>query len=596
MKRSDRLPRFRSIQVAMAFAYSVLSVVMIVGAVLISYSVTEEAARSSSRRYTQQLVVQIAGNIESYIEYMDSVSAFVQSNLDVQAFLRERDSEARTAIAQRAEKALGAIVRSRKDISLVSVFGYDGSFLAHDPAVLKNPNADPARLGWFIQARANGGKPAISSSHVQNVVQDSYRWVISLSREVIDQTTNQGAGVLLVDLNFEVIDRICGSVSLGKRGYIFIVDGEGNIVYHPRQQLIYGGLKTENIQQIIASRDEYLSIKDADGDKLYSVRTMGTTGWKIVGVNYEDELVANRESIRLTYTAWGLGFFVMTIILSIVLAKRISEPLMRLRRSMQAVELGNFDIRVDIQSSDEIGELGKDFNIMIAEIRELIRENSEQQELKRKSELKALQLQINPHFLYNTLDSVIWMAEGGKEQEVITMVSALARLFRLSISKGKEIIDIRSEVEHVGHYLTIQKIRYKDKLDYSIAVDPDILGCRTVKIILQPLVENAIYHGIKNKPSPGKVTIRGSRTVKGLELLVIDDGIGMTAEAITRALSRTATDPDTDTESSGLGVRNVDERIKLYFGPEYGLDFESSPETGTTVRVRLPAIEGDFPS
>jgi len=179
---------------------------------------------------------------------------------------------------------------------------------------------------------------------------------------------------------------------------------------------------------------------------------------------------------------------------------------------MRTVEQGNFDVRSDIRSDNEIGDLGKDFNIMVAEIKNLLRRITQEQEQKRKSELKALQMQINPHFLYNTLDSVIWMAEGGKQNEVITMSSALARLFRLSISKGKEIISIGSEVEHVVSYLTIQKIRYKDKLDYRIEVDGAIKTYKTVKIILQPLVENAIYHGIKNKETGGTIIIRG---VKG---------------------------------------------------------------------------------
>jgi len=475
---------------------------------------------------------------------------------------------------------LDAVYRSRQDISLAAIFRYDGGFVAHDPTALRNPFVDNEKQSWFIQAREAGGKSVISSSHVQNAIKDRHRWVISLSREL------GGEGVLLVDLNFSVIDDICNSVTLGTRGYIFIVAADGSIVYHPQQQLIYGGLKGENIQRIIEGGDVYFAASAGGADKLYSVKTMKATGWKVVGVNYGDELVANREKIRLNYLAWGLGFFATTIILSILIARSISRPIKSLRASMRAVELGDFDIRVDIQSDDEIGELGKDFNIMIAKIRELIRLNTQQQELKRRSELKALQMQINPHFLYNTLDSIIWMAEGRKEEEVITMVSALAKLFRLGISKGQEIIPIGQEIEHVESYLTIQKIRYKDKLDYEISVDPEIRRFRTVKLILQPLVENAIYHGIKNKAEAGKIVVSGRRTETGVELAVSDDGVGMGAEQLQSLLSRSS-----EPNGNGLGVRNVDERIKLYFGDEYGLMYESAEDEGTTVRVRLPAWE-----
>ena len=570
----------------MAFAFSVLAVSMIVTTVLISYALTEDVARRSSRRYTKQLIDQVAANIESYIDYMESVSSFVLSNQDIQDYLRASGGRDDGRIAGRATAVLDTIVRSRRDISLVAVFDYDNRFVTHNPELRLNPFADPKSQPWFQAARAAGGKPVVSTPHVQNAIVNRYRWVISLSRGITDRTTGKGAGILLVDLNFDVINHLCGSVALGKRGYLFIVDRDGNIVYHPQQQLIYGGLKTENIRGVLDAQGDYFSSSDSEGDKLYSVSDMRSTGWKVVGVNFGDELVENREEIRLTFSAWGVGFFALTVVLSIVLSLRISRPIKRLRKSMQAVEMGNFDIRVDIQSEDEIGELGKDFNIMIAEIRALIEQNNRQQELKRKSELKALQMQINPHFLYNTLDSIIWMAEGRKEQEVITMVSALARLFRLSLGKGKEIVDIGSEVEHVRHYLTIQKIRYKDRLDYEIDVDPEILGYKTVKIILQPLVENAIYHGIKNKATPGKVTISGSRTAHGVELVVRDDGIGMSREA----LARLSGGESEHRSGGGLGVRNVDERIKLYFGKEYGLDFESAEDRGTTVYVRLPAL------
>lgn len=571
----------------MAIAFSVLSVSMIISTVLLSYALTEDVARIGSRRYTKQLVDQVAANIESYIDYMESVSYFALSNQDIQDYLAASGPRKDGRLKQRAAAVLDTIVQSRRDISLAAVFDYDGDFVAHALELKRNPFADVSGKPWFAAARKASGDPAISTPHVQNVVKDRYRWVISLSREIPNRATGKGAGILLVDLNFNIINTICGSVALGKRGYLFIIDREGSIIYHPQQQLIYGGLKSEDVQRVLAVSGDYFASSEEDGDKLYSVSAMRATGWKVVGVNFRSELVENREAIRLTFSAWGIGFFALAIVLSIVLSLRFSRPIKRLRKSMQAVERGDFDIRVDIQSSDEIGELGKDFNIMISEIRTLIKQNNLQQELKRKSELKALQMQINPHFLYNTLESVIWMAEGRKEQEVITMVSSLARLFRLSLGKGKEIIDIRSEIEHVGHYLTIQKIRYKDKLDYEITVDPDILDLKTVKIILQPLVENAIYHGIKHKASPGKVTVSGKRTARGVELAVHDDGIGMSREA----LSRLSNPNEHSGSGGGLGVRNVDERIKLYFGKEYGLDFESAEDKGTTVFVRLPALE-----
>ena len=601
MNRNNPDKRHHSIQVTMALTFSVISVSIIVGAILIAFSVTEETARIASRRYTQQLVNQVAANIESYIDYMDSVSIFVQSDRAVQEFLTAPTMARKEVAVPAASSLLDTLVSSRKDISLVAAFDNQGGFVSHDQSHALNPFADPRRQNWYLAAREAGGSSVISSSHVQNVILDRYRWVISLSREIVSADGEHSTGVLLVDLNYDVIEGICSSIQLGKRGYIFIVDRNGEMVYHPQQQLIYGGLKSENIRLVMEEESEYFTGDDEDQDVFYSVKAMRTTGWKVVGVNYRSELVENRDSIRTTYALWGLAFFAITIVLSVVVSTRISRPIKQLRKSMQAVEQGNFDIQADIRSANEIGELGKDFNIMISEIKKLLHRITEQQEQKRKSELKALQMQINPHFLYNTLDSVIWMAEGKKQDEVIAMSSALARLFRLSISRGKEIIDVASEVEHVANYLTIQKIRYKDKLDYRMEVPEAIMGYKTVKIILQPLVENAIYHGIKNKAGTGIITISGSRTPDGIELTVHDDGVGMDAGCLERlrqslAGESEAREADPSSPHSGLGVRNVDERIKLYFGSGYGLSYESAEDQGTLVRIHLPAVERELES
>jgi len=591
--------RYHSIQITMAIAFSMVSVSIIVAAILLSFSVTEETARLSSQQYTQQLIRQISNNISAYIDYMNGISTFVQSDKDIQEYLLVQNREKKIIAAQRAQEVLKTFIRSRKDISLVAVFNFNGESLFHDSAFIQNPFRPPMTQPWFTAALQAQGGSVISSSHVQNIVQNRYRWVISLSRLIYKTGTNQQIGVLLVDLNYEVINRICSSIQLGKRGYVFIIDKNGEIVYHPQQQLIYGNLKKENIQQIVHSTKNYFAADNVEADKFYSIETMPVIGWKVVGVNYRDELVENRDKIRRTYAFWGLAFFSISILLSLFIAQRISQPIRQLRNSMRQVEQGNFSIRADIQSSNEIGELGRDFNIMVIEIEKLLLRVTEQQELKRKSELKALQMQINPHFLYNTLDSIIWMAEGGKHQEVIDMSSALARLFRLSISKGKEIIDIGSEVEHVRNYLTIQKIRYKDKLDYQILVPDELKSYKTVKIILQPLVENAIYHGIKNKEGPGLIIIGARKNQSGIELYVQDDGVGMNEETLRKLKDRlVGKNPDQSNNSnllhSGLGVHNVDERIKLYFGTAYGLSYESSEEEGTTVRIQLPAIEGEL--
>ncbi|MCX7711150.1 MAG: sensor histidine kinase [Clostridia bacterium] len=583
-------PSFKSIQSSIAVAFSCLIIAIILVMAFLSYRLNSDSVENNSQEYTYQLIEQVNTNIESYINYMENISSMVLDNYDIREYLSqesELDREKNELQEQKISALFKSIINARKDISSIMIFGYNGKFISNRRNIKLNENNAPKNQSWYKKAVEAGGRAVVSSSHVQNVIEDEYRWVVSLSRELTSADGKNKLGVINVDLNYSVINNMCNKIKLGKKGYIFIVDNEGNIVYHPQQQLVYSNIKTEQIDRVLKSTSSSFILNEGGQKKMYTIKELSQTGWKIVGVAYVDELVANKRTIQAYYLLGGIGFLVLTIILSIVISSRISKPVKRLEASMKEVEKGNFNIQVDIASSNEIGELSRAFNIMTSEIKELIKQNMKEQELKRKSELKALQAQINPHFLYNTLDSIIWMAESKKSEEVILMASALAKLFRLSLSKGEEIITIGTEIEHIKSYLTIQQMRYRNKLDFEIDVDEDIRQNKILKIILQPLVENAIYHGIKNKAEVGTVKIKGKRDGDRILLQVIDNGAGMTPEEIETIFNK----KESSVRGSGVGVRNVNERIKLYFGDDYGLSFESEIDRGTVANLRLPVME-----
>ncbi|NBC29807.1 MAG: HAMP domain-containing protein [Spirochaetes bacterium] len=625
----------RRIQTTIALAFASLVFVTSVVIAILSYSFTQQAVRRTSQDYTEQLITQVQTNIDSYITHMENIAEVVQLNDQVQTYLRGADELSGSAAAEyrnRITTFLNSISRTRADISLILIAGDNGRVLTNDPEIELNSSITISEQDWYQAAQAHSGSAVISSSHVQNIVDGEYRWVITLSRTVNNPQSGAGYGVMLVDLNFSVINDLLSNISLGKKGYLFIVDSTGRIVYHPRQELLYSNLEREHIDRVLDGQDGSFAVTDEKGERIYTVRTSGQTGWKTVGVNYASELVQNRATIQRYYIYWALACIVVAVFVSVLISHRLSQPIMRLRTSMQAVEQGSFDVTAEVSANNEIGDLAKDFNIMVAQIKELMRRNAEEQEQKRKSELMALQNQITPHFLYNTLDSVIWMAEGKQHSNVVATVSALARLLRLSVSRGDELISIHDEIEHIKNYLTIQKLRYRDTLDFMIDVDEDVLHLRTPKVILQPLVENAIYHGIKNKDGGGHVIIRGTRRGKDVVLSVRDDGVGMSDERLQSLLpeagpfagsprrgadgeARTAVPerqkgptPATgavrtarrEADSSRLprrrgrvGVRNVHERIQLYFGTGYGLSFDHNNGAGTVVEVRLPVITGD---
>ncbi|MBD0378715.1 sensor histidine kinase [Paenibacillus sp. WST5] len=582
--------RFKSIQSTIAVAFSCLIVVTITVIAWMSYHLSTDAVKKNSRDYTYQLMGQVSSNIDSYINYMDNISRMVLSSYDIKEYLLKQvylGANGKEDLKQKISFQLNTVLNTRKDISSILIFGTNGEIIPYNKNIKLNPQVNPTEQSWYKKAIEAKGKVVISSSHIQNMILNDYTSVISLSRELSSDVGGEKLGVLLVDLNYSVINDICNKIKLGNRGYVFIVDAQGNIVYHPEQQMINNNQKIELISQVMRTPGSNFITSEGKDSRMYTIKTSQSTGWKIVGVTYVDELVSNKNELQ-TYTFFGgIAFLIIVVLLSIILSLRISRPIKHLERSMKEVEKGNFDIQVDIQSSNEIGHLSNRFNRMTTEIKELMLQNVKEQELKRKSELQVLQAQINPHFLYNTLDSIIWMSESGKSKEVTLMTASLAKLFRLSISKGEEFISIFNEIEHIKNYLTIQKMRYKSKLDFEINVDKGILSYKVIKIILQPLVENAIYHGIRNNEGIGTIQITGIRMESRILLQVIDNGIGMSQEEIQNMYRKDRTSG----KRSGIGVQNVDTRIKLHFGDQYGLQFESELGKGTTVNVWLPVIE-----
>ena len=252
-------------------------------------------------------------------------------------------------------------------------------------------------------------------------------------------------------------------------------------------------------------------------------------------------------------------------------------------------ELGrDFDIEdLEVISDNEIGSLTRSFNVMTHRIWELMEQNVKEQEQKRKIELKALQSQINPHFLYNTLDSIIWMAEGKKNEEVVIMTASLARLLRQSISNEDELVTVGQEIEYVRSYLTIQKMRYKDKLEFEIKADPSITQVPIIRLVLQPLVENAIYHGLKYKDSKGLLTVHGYMKGENAVIDITDDGVGMDEETLKHIYDK----HKVNYRSNGVGVYNVQQRLVLYYGKDYGIIYHSEKGKGTTASVVIPGIQ-----
>lgn len=445
---------------------------------------------------------------------------------------------------------------------------------------------------WFRSALNRTENQHFSLPHVQYVfdnAENQYRWVISLSRAVeLTHGTSTSQGVLLVDIRYSSLEQLFGGITTGRGGYFYMISGNGEILYHPQMQLLDSGWVQENNGRAAGYSDGNHEEIFAGKKRMATVKTIGYTGWKVVGVTPENAVSLNTIKTRLFIV------FVIALILCILalinsyISSRITNPIRELEKSVGVLEAGNLSAPVYIGGSYEIRHLGKSISDMAGQIRLLMQDIVREHEAKRKQEFDTLQSQINPHFLYNTLDIIVWMIENEQKTEAVKVVTALARFFRISLSRGKSLITVKDELEHVRNYLMIQQMRFKNKFTYTIESDDEVLELASLKLMLQPLVENAIYHGMEYMDGDGEIFVRAWQEEKELYLEVRDNGLGMTEEQVESLFTDTA--HVASKRGSGIGVRNVNERIKLYFGAEYGLSIESEPDEGTAVKIHLPAV------
>lgn len=474
----------------------------------------------------------------------------------------------------------------------IALFSADGELLESVPALRVRNNLDVTREAWFSYTLDRTENQHFFLPQVQQIFEsssDQYRWVIPMTRVVeITKGTDTVQGILLIHLNYTGLKLLLDGVTLGNEGYIYLIDGNGEIIYHPRAQLIDSGLEHENNRAVSEYRDGIYQETFQGEERVITVKSVGYTGWKLIGVAPRQTVSLNslKTQLLVVFVA-AFILFLMSLVNSYI-SSRITTPIRKLELSVNEIEKGNLNAKVDAEGSYEIRHLGQSVQNMAKQIQVLMADIVSEHEKKRKQEFDTLQSQINPHFLYNTLDIIVWMIENEKPDQAVKAVTALARFFRISLSRGKSIITVKDELEHVRNYLMIQHMRFKNRFSYTIEAEDEVLELASLKLMLQPLVENAIYHGMEFVDGDGEIFISAWKEGEDLYLKVSDNGLGMTEEQVARLFSDM---PHTgSSRGSGIGVKNVNERIRLYFGSEYGLSIESEPDEGTVVTIHLPAV------
>ncbi len=550
------------------------SAIIAVSSVLVISNVTNihynQSIDESTVKYNVHIVENVSKSIDGYLEEMvnvsNSLTEFVQ-NKGVSPDIADPNP---------------FILRS--DINTIAVFDSNGKLILKTNEKPLKGNASIVSQSWFRSVPPGSRNYHISAPHVQCLYQGEYPWVLSLCKGLSWKENGKTCfGTILVDLNFNSIKGLCSE--LGKKDYIFILGEDNELIYHPNQQMIYYGIG-DKINPSIYQLNPGNSIITVDDQRMaVCVKKLNSTNWRVVGVSPLNGLFSIDSEIKNFITiALFLSTFLIAV-LSILISLLITRPIRNLIKLMGKVEGGEMDAFAQVSGTVEVQELSRSFNNMVYRIKRLMGEIVHDQQQLRKSETKTLYAQINPHFLYNTLDSIVWMAESGDNPKVVKMIFSLAQFFRLSLSGGRDTITVEQEMKHAETYLTLQKMRFSDQFTYEIQADPDVLQCKTLKIVLQPILENSVIHGVGDLPYQGKIIVKAARDGDMLVFQVIDNGFGIEPEKLAKIL-------EIDQKSkSGIGIKNVNGRIQLQYGSQYGLHYESELDEGTTVTIRLPYVK-----
>lgn len=573
----------QSIQMTISLSFTFVSVLCMSILGVLLYNRFVYKMEDMTTQSAEQLLNQTAINLESYLRNMRRISDAMYYSV-----IKDKDLATDTL-----DEEMNLLYEANKD-NLISIACYtnDGKLVAAAPVATEKDNLDIVDQEWFTEAVGQMENVHFSTPHVQNLFDDpSYRyyWVVSLSQAVeLTSGGNSTLGVLLVDMNYSSIEQLLTKANTDNASeYVYLMDSNGELIYHPKQKLIYMDLYQEN-NLAAAEYEDGSRQEEFGGEKrLVTVKTISYTGWKIVSVVPMSSFDMGISGMRLFVILLIALSILMIILLNQLVSARIAKPLQKLNDSVRDWESGNMNPDIYVGGSLEVEHLGKTLRSTVGQIQELMHDILVEQEEKRKSELDALQSQINPHFLYNTLDSIVWMIEGERYEEAVFMITQLASLFRISLSRGKTIISIEDEVKHARNYMNIQKVRYKNIFSVDFQIDEEILHCCTVKLVIQPLLENAIYYGVECMDGDGEIRVVGYKREHDVYIEVQDNGLGMpkeTVEALLKENNRIRK------RGSGVGLLNVHNRIRLRFGSTYGLEIESQPDEGTTVRIHLPDI------
>jgi len=573
------------------FIFLILLPTIIISAFI--YKNSSDALYLQSSEYTLLLMQQLNSNISSFINQMERQSnlpllEYKTMSSDVQKILKNSSpiSEQQRISNEYALRSMFINIKYSNDyIDNIMLYANDGNAYSFYDEVAVEP--DYTKTEWFQKTQAANGEAYFISPHVFEAGKLRTKTVFSIARQLKDFSTLRQLGIIVIDADINAIADPCQKINLGSGSNVIITDGAGNMIYSKNTQFISSSNKLD-IDTEISGASGVMTDHIQSQTVQITWYTSKEIGWKFFGIAPVSEINKGIAKIQQNIYFFYISLFIFALIFFASISFGVIKPINRLRDLMKTVDKGNFDISIKVNSNDEIKELGDSFNAMIAKINELVNKVYTVDLAKKQAELNALQSQINPHYLYNTLESIRMMAAINDDVDVMNMIAALGDSFRYIINISNEVVTVADEINHINNYLMIQKMRYQDRISYKVEIDPDIVKCKILKLILQPIVENSILHGLENKVTDGHISVSGYREGDNIIFRISDDGAGIPESQLTE-IKQIVFEGNRIDSKQFIGLTNIYERLKIYFDDHFTLDIASKPGAGTTVTLKVPS-------
>ncbi|WP_162463257.1 sensor histidine kinase [Paenibacillus psychroresistens] len=547
-----------------------------------------ENMKQNTGEFSIELLNQLGKNLDNYLKELDRISISFALDTGVKDALKKNQEY--TAVEKFNDKILidkalmNIVLVPYKDVLGTYLFKADGEIFSRYGSGQQVDYSHFLEDPWYKKVLEAEGKGIFLPTYSLNGL-DNQEHAFTFMRSVIDVVKNQSVGVFRMDINLDGLSDIFSNVLTGIQQQLFLVDAEGNIVY------AQDSLKIAQAFPIALNEDHGSFLYSMEGkEMMINYISTQVAGWKIANIIPVSELTHNIDILRnLLWTLTGVALL-LSIGLSILLTTRLLRPLKKMKALMNKVEDGDYTVQFKTQSNDEIGKLANSFNIMVKKINELVHHIFVIRILKREADFKVLQSQINPHFLYNTLESISMKAEVDQNYEVADMISRLGRLFRMTINHSRDLIVFAREMEYIDHYVILQKIRFP-RMTFIIEIEPEVMSSYILPWIVQPLVENAIIHGLAQQATEGWIRIEGIRVDDDVYIRITDNGVGMADEKKRELQAALLTDAYQEEDEIHIGLKNIFDRIRLYFGKGYGLTLTSELGKGTSIEIKVKFLE-----